>query len=511
MKKPNPLRPHPKTEASRGRHVRFRPGKARATGRHFTVALVLVTFGVFANAQGTAGEMPASRLEAQTAQATSGIELRSLSWRLHPTQPALSTLTARTPQAEFQVTAGSINSFAVKLAVELRKFEGQKTILEIPEVAFVRLRQHDPRDRNRQNYPAFKMPDDSVPVLEATVVLHSVEHPDWTNMTIGIPLAMLPEPEGKHEIILHFGGVNWTMFVDGELLDNNFPFGYPQWSEKSRWKVDAEYVKEAALYLPGVQPEKKPAKAPQTAPGIQYWLPAGHNNWVGNVETCFFQGRYHVFYLYDRRHHQSKFGCGAHYFEHLSTADFRTWTEHEAATPLEQQWECIGTGVPFEFRKQLCLSYGWHTTRVYPEEKTTLPAQRAYLKQNGRTGAFKAGVAPGVPAGATYSVSADGVANFKKSYTLFHPCENPSVYTDPSGQLRLLANYRARGMWESESVDSGWRCVNPDFPPGGDCTILLPVGPVRLHHGWLHRALVKTRQRAGFSVSGYGPPGARLL
>ena len=61
-----------------------------------------------------------------------------------------------------------------------------------------------------------------------------------------------------------------------------------------------------------------------------------------------------MFYLYDRRHHQSKFGCGAHYFEHLSTTDFKTWTEHEAATPLEEQWECIGTGTPFVFDDKFC-------------------------------------------------------------------------------------------------------------------------------------------------------------
>ena len=454
----------------------FRPGRALATGRHFTVIFLMIALGVGAERQGPPDTMPASRAEAQTARGKRGIELQSQSWLFHSTRPALSTLTARTPQTEFPAPAGSTNSFTLKLAVTLQQFAGQKTILEIPEVVSVRLRQHDPLDRNRQNYPAFKMPDGSVPVLEATVALYSAEHPDWKNMTLGIPLAMLARPEREHEIILHFGGVDWKMYVDGELLDNDFPFGYPQWPEKSRWKLDAEYVKEAALYLPGIQPEKKPAKTPKTAPGIQYWLPAGHNNWVGDVETCFFQGRYHVFYLYDRRHHQSKFGCGAHYFEHLSTADFKTWIEHEAATPLEHQWECIGTGVPFEFKKQLYLSYGWHTTRVYPEAKTTLPAQREFLKKNGFAGPFKAGETSGVPAGATYSICTDDVASFDKSDVMFHPCENPSVYLDPRGQLRMLANYRARGTWESESVDGGWRCVNPDFPPGGDCTIFFRWG-----------------------------------
>ena len=77
------------------------------------------------------------------------------------------------------------------------------------------------------------MPDGSVPVLEANVVLHSREHPDWKNMTIGIPLALLKKPEGEHQIVLNFSGVRWTMYVDGELLDNDFPFGYPQWADRN--------------------------------------------------------------------------------------------------------------------------------------------------------------------------------------------------------------------------------------------------------------------------------------
>jgi hypothetical protein len=266
------------------------------------------------------------------------------------------------------------------------------------------------------------------------------------------------------------------MYVDGELLDNDFPFGYPQWAERNAWKLDSKYVKDAAIYLPAIPPEKKRAATRHASAGIQYWLPPGHNDWVGDVVTFFHQGRYHVFYLYDRRHHQSKFGCGAHYFEHLSTKDFRTWTEHEAATPLEEQWECIGTGVPFVFDHEFCLSYGLHTTRVYPEAKTTLPAQWEYLKQNGRTGEFKRTTTPGVPAGSTYAVSADGVSKFKKSNLMFHPCQNPSVYTDPNGRLRMLANAGSSGIWESESVDGGWRCVNPGFPPGGDCTFFFRWG-----------------------------------
>lgn len=412
---------------------------------------------------------------ADSPQPAARIELLTPLYVFNTTQPAQSTLTAQAPQGEFAAPANTSNGFTVKFTVDLKKVDGEKNILEIPGVLSVRLRQHNPQDRARQNYPAFKMPDGSVPVLEATVVLHSVEHPDWKNMTIGIPLAMLKKPAGQHEVVLNFSGARWTMYVDGELLDNDFPFGYPRWAEKNAWKLDAGYVNKAALHLPAITPGQQLAKKPDLAP-VQYWTPAGHNNWVGDVQTFYHQGRYHVFYLYDRRHHQSKFGQGAHYFEHLSTKDFKTWTEHEAATPLDEQWETMGTGTPFVYNGKFCLSYGLHTTRIYPEGKTTLPAQYEYLKKNGHSGEFKRAATPGVPAGATYSISEDGVAKFKKTSIMFHPCENPSVYTDPSGKLRMLANYRSKGIWESESIDGGWRCVSSEFPPGGDCTIFFRWG-----------------------------------
>lgn len=404
------------------------------------------------------------------------VNLLSRRWRFDAHQPALSTLSSQHPQAAFPAPADSKHGFTIRFTLNLKPFEGEITVLEIPDVVRVWLRRHDPRDRNRQNYPAFKMPDGSLPVLEANVVLHSAEHPEWKDMTIGIPLAMLDRPTDEREVVLSFTGVDWKMYVDGAMLDNDYPFGWPAWAATNRWTLNPAYVGKAEIHVPGVRPDMDLAHPPDRSSGIQYWLPRGHNNWVGDVQTCYHKGRYHVFYLYDRRHHQSKFGRGAHYFEHLSTTDFRTWTEHEAATPLEDQWECIGTGVPFVFNGRLYLSYGLHTTRVYPESETTLPAQWEYLKAHGRTGGFPRATTPGVPAGATYSVSADGVAKFKKSQIMFHPCQNPSVYIDPGGKLRMLANYGSRGIWESDSLDGGWRCVRESFPPGGDCTIFFRWG-----------------------------------
>lgn len=408
------------------------------------------------------------------------VELLTLLWLFDTSESAQSTLTGQTPQAEFAAPANTTNGFTVKLTVDLKKFDGHKEILQIPDVLSVILRQHDPSDRNRQNYPAFKMPDGSVPVLEATLRIHSVEHPDWKHMTIGIPLAMLGNPEGEHEVVLNFSGLHWTIYVDGQLLDNDFPFGYPQWKEKNTWTLYPAYVKKATLHLPAITPEKRQAKTPNVSPEIQYWMPYGHNNWVGDVATIYHQGRYHVFYLYDRRHHTSKFGQGAHYFEHLSTADFKTWTEHEAATPLEEQWETIGTGAPFALNGNLYLTYSVLTERIYPEHKTTYPAQQDYLNKHRCTGFFEqrypeAGI---FPAGSTYSISPDGMAPFQKTWKFFHTCGDPMVYTDPGGKLRMTAGYgrNGAGIWESESIAGGWRCINPGFPPGGDCTFFFRWG-----------------------------------
>jgi hypothetical protein len=368
------------------------------------------------------------------------IEMLNLSWHFNTAQRSQSTLTAQAPQAGFAASADTTHGFTVKMTAALKKFEGTKTILEIPEVLRVRLRQHNPADRNRQNYPAFKMPDGSVPVLEASLTLHSSEHPDWREMAVGIPLAMLKSPEGEHEVVLHFSGVRWTMYVDGELLDNDFPFGYPLWAAANTWKIDPEYVRQAAIYLPAIAPEER-TTTPRFAP-VQYWTPPGHNSWVGDVVTLFHQGRYHVFYLYDRRHHQSKFGKGAHYFEHLSTTDFKTWTEHEAATPLDEQWECIGTGTPFVFQGKLYLAYGLHIGRIYPQDKTAWPVQWDYLKKNGRTGEFRRATTPGV---LPWSTDFRG-ARFR---------------SEPVAVLRLTMSLEERRMGLSHPQTIAWTDVEP--------------------------------------------------
>lgn len=375
-------------------------------------------------------------------------------------------------------TADSIDAeggFTIVCDITLADFDTDAEIMGIPGVLSVCLRQHNPHDIAKQNYPAGPMPDGRVPVLEAALTLYPPE--GARDMTVGVPLGLLPEPWGKHRMVLQFTGVAWEMYIDSRLVDRDYAFGYPRPRAGAALACNSNYVGESSLYSPCLAARELPASAKEYKEA-QYFNPRGHNSWVGDVATIWYGGRYHIFYLLDRRGHQGKFGRGGHYFEHLSTADFKRWTEHEAATPIEHQWETMGTGAPFTWHDSLMISYGMHTSRLYPYEQTASPREWEHIKQAGCSevlpfDSLEEGI---YPSGTTFCVSRDGVSNFEKSRIILHPSENPTIYTDPDGRLCMLANYASRGTWTASDLRGPWSCISEDFPPGGDCTFIFTWG-----------------------------------
>ena len=371
-------------------------------------------------------------------------------------------------------TADSIDAesgFTIVSDITLAEFDTDAEIMSIPGVLSVKLRQHKPADIAKQNYPAGPMPDGRVPVLEAALTLYPPE--GASDMTVGVPLGLLPEPWGAHKMVLQFTGVAWEMYIDGHLVDRDYAFGYPRPEAGAAMVCDNQYVGESSLYSPCLAVRELPASSKEYKEA-QYFNPRGHNSWVGDVATIWYKGRYHVFYLLDRRGHQGKFGRGGHYFEHLSTADFKHWTEHEAATPIEHQWETMGTGAPFTWHDSLMISYGMHTSRLYPYEQTASPREWEHIREFGCSEVipFDALEEGFYPSGTTFCVSRDGVSSFEKSHIILHPSENPTIYTDPDGRLCMLANYASRGTWTANDLRGPWSCISEDFPPGGDCTFI---------------------------------------
>ena len=406
------------------------------------------------------------------------ISLRSRSYSFNESFPPAGVLAGDDSEGSLEFASGAIKSLTVKMSVSLEVPVEEVSLLDIPGVLNVSTRNQDPAVWGPQNYPSFPMPDGTVPVLEAALTLYSdIGAGEVRDLVVGIPVAILDEPAGKHDVVLDFTGVRWSLFVDGTLYDNDFAIGYPVPEKDLSWNINPTVVDKASLWVPGLEAVQENRAvdhdrlAASSATGIQYWTPPYHNAWVGDVAAIQYHGLYHLFYLFDRRGHGSKFGKGGHYFEHLSTVDFKDWTEQVAVAPLEEQCETFGTGTPFILHDSLFLSYGLHTTRIYPREKTSLPEQWDYLNRNGKTGFFSFSDPEGkVPDGTSWSVCMDGVATFERSRKIAHPCENPSIFTDEQGNLRMLANYGAKGTWASDDLAGGWRCIDPDFPKGGDCT-----------------------------------------
>ncbi len=77
------------------------------------------------------------------------------------------------------------------------------------------------------------------------------------------------------------------------------------------------------------------------------WKPQ-ENIFVGDCMPSLYDNRYHVFYLKDRHHHKSKWGKGAHQWEHISTKDMKEWEIHPIAVEITDPTEgsiCTGSHI----------------------------------------------------------------------------------------------------------------------------------------------------------------------
>lgn len=294
-------------------------------------------------------------------------------------------------------------------------------------------------DRLHGNYLNFPMPDGKCPVIEATLCP--------VGGRVGIPLGALGRKDGMHDVTLNFDPPHWTICVDGKQDDD-----MPRSAEAVVWPVGAKErtlsarVKSASFSAPAL-PDALPAvpDSRRITRSVQYWTPDDHNAWAGDVAVGFWRGRFHVFYLFDRRHHACSGGAGRHFFAHISSADLVGWDEHPHAVPIEEWWETFGTGTPFVYEGKLHLSYGLHTSRLTKDKS--------------------------IPIGATFAVSEDGI-HFRKSGEIIHPTENPTVYNRADGRLGLIAGYRMGGkIWASDRL-GGWKLFDGKIPVFGDCPCL---------------------------------------
>lgn len=145
------------------------------------------------------------------------------------------------------------------------------------------------------------------------------------------------------------------LYVNDSLIDEEWPSG------EGLFHVAGEFYPASKIEAYEAEYEEK------VLPSVIYsfenaegWRPGG-GVFVGDCMPYRRDDEYHVLYLKDRRHHKSKWGQGAHQWEHISTKDFKTWSVHPMAVPITEPWEgsiCTGSWI-----KNEGLEYLYYTVR----------------------------------------------------------------------------------------------------------------------------------------------------
>ena len=146
------------------------------------------------------------------------------------------------------------------------------------------------------------------------------------------------------------------LYVDGKLVDEEWPLGNRLFELGDGVFADGVTSVEEYTFEEQKQPD-----IISTFTNAEGWQPE-KNVFVGDCMPHVDGGRYHVLYLKDRHHHSSKWGLGAHQFEHISTDDFVNWQIHPTVLPIEHSSEgsfCTGSWI-----KKGEKQYVFYTTRL---------------------------------------------------------------------------------------------------------------------------------------------------
>lgn len=140
------------------------------------------------------------------------------------------------------------------------------------------------------------------------------------------------------------------LYVNGVIMDEEWPLGERLFQIGDSFNGDLEL--EAKEY------SKEESKSPiviDTFENAEGWRPQ-NGVFVGDCMPYVRNGEYHVLYLKDRHHHRSKWGMGAHQWEHISTKDFKSWQIHPMAVSITSKEEasiCTGSWISLGSKEYL--------------------------------------------------------------------------------------------------------------------------------------------------------------
>ena len=132
------------------------------------------------------------------------------------------------------------------------------------------------------------------------------------------------------------------LLINGTLVDEEWPCG------NRLFALGDELIPKAEIKVTEYKEnENIPPCVLFSFENAEGWRP-GNGVFVGDCMPYRKNDEYHVLYLKDRHHHKSKWGMGAHQWEHISTKDFKKWDVHPMAVPITNKDEgsiCTGSWI----------------------------------------------------------------------------------------------------------------------------------------------------------------------
>ena len=152
------------------------------------------------------------------------------------------------------------------------------------------------------------------------------------------PLCLTAEASVGDTVTLAVYPYRVELYCGDTLCDEEWPYGNPCYAD-AEVSVCNVQMHPCALPIPPV--------SAGSFVGAEGWRPGG-GVFVGDCMPYVHGDRYHVLYLKDRHHHGSKWGRGAHQWEHISTADLVHWEIHPMAVAIDDPMEgsiCTGSHI----------------------------------------------------------------------------------------------------------------------------------------------------------------------
>lgn len=180
-------------------------------------------------------------------------------------------------------------------------------------------------------------------------------------------------------------------------------------------------------YNPSIQPTGN----------IQYFTPAGGNQFVGDCIPFYKDGTYYLYWLLDEGHHSALNGLGGHQWCVSTSTDLKHWEHHPIAIGIDEEWE-----------KSICTgSVAFDGTQFYAFYATRLITDGNQVNEQ-----------------LSYAISKDGLHFTKQKPNPFYTSapgyskrhfRDPKVFIDKEGTFHLLVSTET----ENYTISEGRGCL----------------------------------------------------